>query len=37
MGEGWYVGVEDGLDGEMMEVCVEGEGVGENGGRVIRR
>ena len=34
MGEGWYVGVED---GEMMEVCVEGEGVGENGGRVIRR
>ena len=30
MEEGWYVGVEDGLGGEMMEVCVEG-------GRVIRR
>ena len=33
MGEGWYMGVED---GEMMEVCVEGEGVGEKSRGLIR-
>ena len=31
MEEGWYVGVEDGLSGEMMEVCVEGRRDGGEG------